>query len=165
MPSIKNIALAGSTLLTLTLAVSQTNAAAPAASAASEIQTHKHTHPATTTQTDSSTWVMPKTKLKSAPNETLLYVNEMHCGHCAKKIAGKLYAVKGVVKVRTDIKAGLAIITPQKKKNLDPLAIWTAANKSGFPAMKLVGPTGTYVLNPKTKKAELEPKKTAKIKS
>lgn len=161
MHTIKTLALACSTLVALTLAVSQTNAAAPEAP-----KVHKHTHPAASaTKTDRSTWVMPKTKLKSTKNETLLYVDEMHCGHCAKKIAGKLYAVKGVVKVRTDIKAGLAIITPQKKKNLDPLAIWAAASKSGFPAMKLVGPTGTYVLNPKTKKVELEPKKTAKTKS
>ncbi len=161
MSSIKNLALAFSTLLGLTLAVSQTNAAAPAAS-----EVVKHSHPvASATKTDRSTWVMPKTKLKSTPNETLLYVDEMHCGHCAKKIASKLYAVKGVVKVRTDIKAGLAIITPQKKKKLDPLAIWSAASKSGFPAMKLVGPTGTYVLNPKTKTAQLEPKKTVKPKS
>lgn len=156
MPITRKIAITCSTLVALTLAVSQSNAAAPEA--------HAHAH-ASAPKTDSSTWVMPKTKLKSTPNETLLYVDEMHCGHCAKKIASKLYAVKGVVKVRTDIKAGVAIITPQNKKKLDPLALWSAAGKSGFPAMKLIGPTGTYVLNPKTKTAQLVPKKTTKPKS
>jgi len=95
-----------------------------------------------------------KTKLKIAPNETTIYVKSLHCKTCAKKIARKLYAVKGVTKVRTDLKANLAVVTPQKKKKLDPLALWTAAQASGFPAIKLIGPTGTYLPHPETKAAE-----------
>jgi len=95
-----------------------------------------------------------KTKLKMAPTETVIYVNSLHCKTCAKKIARKLFAVKGVTKVRTDLKANLAIITPQKKKQLDPLALWSAAKASGFPAIKLVGPTGIYLPNAETKEAE-----------
>ena len=106
--------------------------------------------------------VAAKTKLKMAPTDTLIYVGDMHCGHCAKKIASKLYAVKGVVKVRTDVKADIAIITPQKKKTLDPLALWSAANASGFPALKLVGPTGTYVVDADKKTAKKVVKTAAK---
>jgi len=95
-----------------------------------------------------------KTKLKMTPTETVIYVESLHCKTCAKKIARKLFAVKGVTKVRTDLKANLAIVTPQKKKQLDPLALWSAAQASGFPAIKLVGPAGTYLPNPETKEAE-----------
>ncbi|NOY28911.1 MAG: heavy-metal-associated domain-containing protein [Planctomycetes bacterium] len=115
-------------LFTITLAVSQTHAASGT-----------------------------KTKLKKAPNETVIYVGSLHCKTCAKKITRKLYAVKGVTKVRIDLKANLAIVTPQKKKKLDPLALWTAAQASGFPAIKLVGPTGTYLPHPETKAAQKQP--------
>ncbi len=157
MSHAKNIALSCSLFAAFMLAVSQ----AVAAPAVAEAHPHTHTHATATTPqaAGSSKWVTPKTKLKSTKNETLIYVDEMHCGHCAKKIASKLYAVKGVVKVRTDVKAGLAIVTPQNKKKLDPLALWSAAQKSGLPAMRLVGPTGTYVHNPKTKTAERLPEK------
>ncbi len=156
MSFIKNLALACSAVVALTLAVSQANAAPAVAEAHTHTHDHDHAH---APKEDGTKWVTPKTKLKSNKNDTLIYVDEMHCGHCAKKITSKLYAVKGVVLVRTDVKAGLAIITPQDKKKLDPLALWSAAKKSGFPAMRLIGPTGTYVHNVKTKKAELLPEK------
>ncbi len=98
--------------------------------------------------------IQAKAKLKMAPTETVIYVGDMHCSHCAKSVASKLYTVKGVTQVRTNVKADLAIVTPQKKKTLDPLALWAAAQASGFPAVKLVGPSGTYVVDPETKKAK-----------
>jgi len=156
----KNIAFTYLTFVALTLAVSQAGAAVT--------DTTPHTAPApsapvTSTLKDSKP--KPKTKLKLAKNDTIIYVKDLHCKHCAKKIASKLYAVKGVVKVRTDLKADVAIVTPQNKKKLDPMALWTAANKSGFPALKLVGPSGRYVLDPKTKSAQRLPDKTTSPKS
>jgi copper chaperone CopZ len=156
MSFIKNLALACSTVVALTFAISQANAAPAVTEAHAHTHDHAHAH---APKADGTEWVAPKTKLKSTGEETLIYVDEMHCGHCAKKITSKLYAVKGVVKVRTDVKAGLAIITPQAKKKVDPLALWTAASKSGFPATRLISPTGTYVLDAKTKKAQLVPEK------
>ena len=96
-------------------------------------------------------------KLKVAPNETALFVGDMHCKTCAKKVAGKLYAVKGVMKVRTNVKEDVAIITPQQKKNLDVNALWKAAQTAGFPPVKLIGPQGTYIADPKTKAAQRLP--------
>lgn len=127
--------------------------------------TQGHAPPAPTNTTAADLKAKPKTKLKLAPNDTVIYVGNLHCAHCAKKITGKLYAVKGVVKVRTDLKADVAIVTPQAKKKLDPLALWTAAKTSGFPAVKLVGPTGTYLADPKTKDAKLVPAKPVATKS
>ena len=110
-------------------------------------------------------------KMKFAPTETAIFVGDMHCGTCAKKMAGKLYTVKGVMKVRTNVKEDVAIITPQKNKKLDVNALWKAAKTAGFPAVKLIGPQGTYVPDPKTKLAKRLPgpapvaakKKTSKI--
>ena len=99
-------------------------------------------------------------KVKRAPNETALFVADLHCKTCAKKIAGKLFTVKGVMTVRTNVKDDVVIITPQKKKKLDVQAIWKAAQKAGFPPQKLIGPQGTYVVDPKTKAAQRLPDKT-----
>jgi copper chaperone CopZ len=154
MSCIRTIALACSTLLPFAIAVSLADAAAPEAPTAT---------PAAAPQTVTPKAV--KTTLKMAANETIIYVGDLHCKHCAKKIASKLYTVKGVVKVRTDLKADVAIVTPQSKKKLDPLALWKAAQTSGFPAVKLVGPAGTYLADPKTKAAQLQPKSPVVSKS
>ena len=92
-----------------------------------------------------------ETKLKIAETDTTIYVDDLHCKTCAKKIARRLYTVKGVVKVRTDLKANVAIVSPQAKKTLDVKALWAAARKAGFPPVKLVGPEGTFEPDPKTK--------------
>jgi copper chaperone CopZ len=94
------------------------------------------------------------TKLKIAATETAIYVDDMHCAGCAKKISGRLYRLKGVVKVRTDLKAHLAVVTPQAKREVDAKAAWEAVQKAGFQPTKLVGPQGTFVAHEKTKKPE-----------
>ena len=93
-----------------------------------------------------------KSKLKLDPGQTAIYFKDLHCKHCAAKVARKLFAVKGVVKVQTDLKTDIAVVTPQSKKKLDPTALWNAAKKAGFPVLKLVGPDGTFQPDPKTKK-------------
>ncbi len=146
---ITTLALAALIVSALSLSISQANAetAAPAKPAAE----HHHAPP-TVTATLKDLEKRPKTKLKIAKTDTVLYVGDLHCQHCAKSVSSKLFTVKGVVKVRTDVKADVAIVTPQNKKKLDPMELWKAANKSGFPALKLVGPTGTFVLDAKSKK-------------
>jgi len=134
--------------------VSNNASAEPATAVTTAVQT------ATPTTEAVSPPAKPKTQLKLAPNETVIYVKNMHCKHCAKKIASKLYTVKGVKLVRTDLKANVAIVTPQAKKKLDPLALWKAAKESKFPAIKLEGPSGKYVADPKTQAAQLVPEKT-----
>lgn len=152
----KLLTIACTFAVALTLAVSQSNAAST-----TKTTTHKHT---TSAKQGTKKATKPKTTLKTAPGDIVIHVGDLHCVHCAKRISSKLYAVKGVVKVRTDLKADVAIITPQKKKTVDSLALWAAAKKAGFPAMKLVGPSGTYVADAKTKEAKLVQVKTNKTK-
>ncbi|MCH2113959.1 MAG: heavy metal transporter [Pirellulales bacterium] len=94
---------------------------------------------------------------KLAANETAIFVGNLHCKTCAKKLASKLYAVKGVVRVRSNVKDNLTIVTCQKKKKLDINALWTAAQKAGFQPVKLINPQGTFIPDPKTKAAHQLP--------
>lgn len=95
-------------------------------------------------------------EIKLAPHETAIYVGDMHCATCAKKISGKLFRVKGVMKVRTNVKQHVAIVTPQSKKVVDVKAAWKAVQSAGFEPTKLVGPEGSFTADEKSK----EPVKT-----
>lgn len=90
-------------------------------------------------------------EIKLGPNETAIYVGDMHCATCAKKISGKLFRVKGVMKVRTNVKQHVAIVTPQSKKVVDVSSAWKAVQAAGFEPVKLIGPGGTYVADEKSK--------------
>ena len=96
-----------------------------------------------------------KKALKLKDGETAIFVGDMHCANCAKKVARKLYGVKGVVKVRTDIKIDVAIVTPQRDKELDADALWAAAEASGILPIKLIGPDGVLRRKPRRKQPHL----------
>ena len=57
------------------------------------------------------------------PQYTWIYVKDMHCLHCAKTIARKLYTVPGVVKVQAYLKQHIAVITPQSGKSVSPRTV------------------------------------------
>jgi copper chaperone CopZ len=80
---------------------------------------------------------------------TAVYVKDMHCEACARKIASKLYAVPGVVKVSTDVKKGLAVITTQPAKQPSPKALWEAVEEATFEPIKIASPLGTFTSKPK----------------
>jgi Cu+-exporting ATPase len=95
--------------------------------------------------------------LVSAPNafaaapaaQSAVYVKDMHCEACAKKIASKLYTVKGVVRVKTSVKKGVATIVTEKGKSVSPLALWEAVEAAEFEPIKVATPQGTYTRKPK----------------
>jgi copper chaperone CopZ len=80
---------------------------------------------------------------KAPPKLITIKVSDMHCGSCAKKIARKLYAVPGVVKVQTDVSKHTATVTPQASAPPDLRLIWEAVEKSGFQPLLVTGPGGT----------------------
>lgn len=122
---------------------------------------HSEPHDPPKESKDSKNKKKPKTKLKIGKDDTVISVGDMHCKHCAKRIASKLYTVKGVVKVRTDVQADVAIVTPQKKKQLNTKSLWSASQKAGFQPVLLEGPAGKFEPDPKTKAPKLVPKKVA----
>jgi copper chaperone CopZ len=97
-----------------------------------------------------------KKALKMREGETAIFVGDMHCAGCAKKVARKLYGVKGVVKVRSDIKIDVAIVTPQQNKQIDPKALWAATEKSGIMPIKLIGPAGVMEADAEAREAALK---------
>jgi copper chaperone CopZ len=80
---------------------------------------------------------------------TAIVVEDMHCADCAKKIARKLYAIKGVKGVRAVVKTNTATVTPETGKQPSPLALWEAVEEAGFTPVKLIGPAGEFKKKPK----------------
>lgn len=81
---------------------------------------------------------------KPAAQPTVIKVSDMHCAACAQKISRKLYAVPGVVQVKTNLKQHSAVVTPEKTRQPDPLAIWDAVEAAGFAPTEISGPAGKF---------------------
>jgi copper chaperone CopZ len=95
-----------------------------------------------------STAAVSQQLLAAPPVTTVIEVHNMHCADCARRIARKLYAVPGVVGVRTNVAANTATISPQQRKQPSPKAMWEAVEKAGFKPLRLEGPYGTFVSKP-----------------
>lgn len=80
--------------------------------------------------------------------ETTITVTDMHCKHCAKKIAAKLYLVPGVLEVQASVKANKAKIKPQADLAPSPKAMWEAIEAAGFVPVRLSGPAGEFTAKP-----------------
>ena len=78
----------------------------------------------------------------------VIYVENLHCKHCAKRLARKLFAVPGVKKVTANVKKDLAVAYPETKKTLSPLKLWEAAEEAKFKVVKLVTPTDVIEKKP-----------------
>ena len=84
----------------------------------------------------------------SEPAYTWIFVEDMHCSNCAKKIARKLYNVSGVVKVQANVAKDYAVVTPQEGTQLSPRALWEAVEQAKFKPVKLQGPAGVFTKKP-----------------
>lgn len=91
---------------------------------------------------------------KLAPQQTAIFVSDLHCSSCAKKIARGLYKIKGVSRVSTSVIGNYAIVTPQKDKRVAAPLIWSVVQSTKFEPVKLIGPDGVYVADKKTKKPQ-----------
>ena len=73
------------------------------------------------------------------PDLTWIFVEDMHCANCAKKIARN---------VQTSLSKNFAVVTPQAGKTLSPRALWNAVESAKFEPVKLQGPDGVYTAKP-----------------
>ena len=80
---------------------------------------------------------------------TAIYVTDMHCESCAKKLASKLYTVPGVVQVKANVAKDVAFVIHQKTKDPQPLALWEATEAAEFKIVKLHSPTVVLTEKPK----------------
>jgi copper chaperone CopZ len=79
---------------------------------------------------------------------TAIRVKDMHCEACAAKIRRGLFAVAGVVNVKTDVKTHVAVVMPQQSHQPSPRAMWEAVEKAGFQVVSLEGPGGMFTEKP-----------------
>lgn len=77
-------------------------------------------------------------------------VEGMHCGMCAKKVAGKLQKVSGVAKTDVNVEQKLVTVTGKDKSAVSPKGLWEAVEAAGYKPTKLVTPQGEYEVKPKT---------------
>ncbi|MGB6043018.1 MAG: heavy-metal-associated domain-containing protein [Pirellulales bacterium] len=75
---------------------------------------------------------------------TWIFITDMHCGNCAKKINAKLSSLEGVAKVQCDLENDFAVITPNTGANISPRQVWEAIEAIEFTPVKLQGPSGTF---------------------
>ena len=80
---------------------------------------------------------------------TTIAVEKMCCAGCAKKIAAKLYEVRGVKAVQCDVKGKRVAVIPQQNVVLSPRALWEAVEKGEDRPLQLAGPTGTFTSKPR----------------
>jgi copper chaperone CopZ len=64
-------------------------------------------------------------------------VDEIHCAGCAKKLARKLYAVKGVQKVESDLKKAVVTVRMAKGVSVSPAPLWRAVEAGGAKPIEL----------------------------
>ena len=103
-------------------------------------------------KTQSTSAVNPVVKASGEdPKEssnTVIFVEDMHCKHCAKRLARKLFTVAGVKKVKANIEQDFAVVIPETKKTLSPLALWEAAEAAKFKVVRIETPTQTFKTKP-----------------
>jgi copper chaperone CopZ len=85
---------------------------------------------------------------QNSPTWTAIYVTDMHCETCAKKIARKLYATPGVREVKANVPKNLAFVVPEAGKTCSPRSLWDAVEQAGFEPVKIVSPAGTFTSKP-----------------
>lgn len=62
----------------------------------------------------------------------------MHCGGCCKKVASKLYTIKDVMKVQTNLQKHYAVVIPKPGANIPPRRLWEAVEQVKMKPTKLI---------------------------
>lgn len=89
------------------------------------------------------------TTMQEIPAHTM-FIKNLHCEGCAKRLRNSVYKVEGVLAVKTHVKNGIAVITPTEGGNPSAKALWEAVENQKFQIAKLVTPNGTYEEKPQS---------------
>ena len=71
-----------------------------------------------------------------------VFIPNMHCESCAKKIRSRLFAVKGVNRVVTSVKHDLAVIEAVPGQVVSAKAIWETLEQGKFKVDRIETPQG-----------------------
>lgn len=86
---------------------------------------------------------------RQAPDYITIYVSDMHCAGCCKKVSSKLYTIKDVIKVQTNLQKHFAIVVPKPGTKISPRKLWEAIEQVKMKPTKLVMPKGKQVYTAK----------------
>lgn len=86
--------------------------------------------------------------MAAEPAPTEIKVEKMHCAGCAKKIAARLYAVRGVKEVRVNVEEKVLFVLPANNAAPSPRAMWIAVENAKDAPLRLAGPSGTFTKKP-----------------
>ena len=85
-----------------------------------------------------------------APLEYItIHVADMHCAGCCKKVSSKLYTIKNVIKVQTNLQKHLAIVVAKPGAKMSPRQLWEAIEQVKMKPTKLVMPNAKAVYTAK----------------
>ena len=71
------------------------------------------------------------------PGRVEVTVTDLHCKTCAKKVARKLYTVKGVKRVTSSLKHDLVVVTMHAKFEVPAAKIWSAVASADIPPVEI----------------------------
>lgn len=71
------------------------------------------------------------------PGRVEIRVGDLHCKTCAKKVARKLYGVKGVRKVTSSLKDDLVVAFLPARQPVAPETLWQAVEAGGIKPVEL----------------------------
>ncbi|MEM7316039.1 MAG: heavy-metal-associated domain-containing protein [Planctomycetota bacterium] len=91
---------------------------------------------------------VPSVKPAKPTTNTTIYIKNMHCEGCAKRLRTRLYKLPGVVKVTTNVKLGTAVVVPAAKKPVKTEQLWDATIAERFAIKKVTTPKGTFLKRP-----------------
>ena len=74
---------------------------------------------------------------KLAPGIVVVAVEDMHCATCAKKVARKLYALKGVKRVSPSLEKDTVTIHVPADQSVTVVRIWSAVAAGGVKPVEL----------------------------
>lgn len=74
---------------------------------------------------------------KLAPGIVVVAVEDMHCANCAKKVARKLYALKGVKRVSPSLEKDTVTIHVPADQSVAIVRIWSAVAAGGVKPVEL----------------------------
>lgn len=71
------------------------------------------------------------------PGRVEVLVEDLHCATCVKKVARKLYALKGVKKVTGTVSDDLVVVALPANQEVPVAALWSAVEAGGVKPLEL----------------------------
>ena len=83
-----------------------------------------------------------------APPLTKVELKDLHCMHCAKKIATEVHKVDGVAEMRVDLKQKLVYVVHKSGQTPSAKKLWEAIEEADHEPVKMETPTATHQKKP-----------------